>query len=426
MLPLDGQRGPVNALALSRDGKMLATAGADKKMRLWDLAAGVQVHNLQQPSDDPPAETIGLGFSPDGSKLAARQANMFHSLILWDAKSGKVLRHSVATIIGSDNRRGAVAFAPDGMRVAAQFGRSVILKDAAGKVVFRLQLAGESAELSLAFAPDGKALAIGDSSGAVTLVDASTGRIFSVWKDTRPVRALTFLPGGTKLAVADGSRAVRLLDVAGGKGGKAFESPDAIDALALDPEGKWAATAGASGTVRIWDVAAGKNERHFQAMGPVKALSLGLSAKLVVTAGAEGVVVWDLTRDEKPLPKDLTLTDKELDNLWSDLASDEVGKAYAASRLLRADPARAVPFLRQQLKSKVPVPTPEKLQQLIADLDAQEFKKRAVATQELEKLGVLAESALRAALAKQPSLETKQRIERLLNLLALRGNSWAM
>ena len=77
-------------------------------------------------------------------------------------------------------------------------------------------------------------------------------------------------------------------------------------------------------------------------------------------------LVWDLTRDEKPFPKDLTLTDKELDNLWADMASDEVGKAYAASRLLRADPARAVPFLRQQLTSKVPVPMPEKLYQLIA------------------------------------------------------------
>ena len=150
-------------------------------------------------------------------------------------------------------------------------------------------------------------------------------------------------------------------------------------------------------------------------------MAIGGDGRLLATAGPDGAVVWDLTRDEKPLPKDLVLTAKELDGLWTDLESDEAGKAYAAARQLRADPTRAVPFLGERLRPKEKGPDAQRLKQLIADLDSAEFRKREAATKELEKLGVLAESALRAALDETPPLEVKSRLDRLLKLLGSDG-----
>jgi hypothetical protein len=57
---------------------------------------------------------------------------------------------------------------------------------------------------------------------------------------------------------------------------------------------------------------------------------------------------------------------------------------------------------------------PKRLAQLIADLESNDFPARQKATEELESLGVLAIAALEKALAGKPALETRTRIERLL------------
>jgi hypothetical protein len=71
-----------------------------------------------------------------------------------------------------------------------------------------------------------------------------------------------------------------------------------------------------------------------------------------------------------------------------------------------------VSFLSDKVRPRGEVPR-ERLEGLIADLDAPSFKKREQATRELQALGPLAENAVRAALGKRPSLEMRQRLERV-------------
>src|SRR5262249_17293940 len=58
---------------------------------------------------------------------------------------------------------------------------------------------------------------------------------------------------------------------------------------------------------------------------------------------------------------------------------------------------------------------------LIADLDSNRFKVRKQATEELERLGPRATRALQKALQGQPTLETRMRLRRLLDLLEKPG-----
>jgi hypothetical protein len=224
---------------------------------------------------------------------------------------------------------------------------------------------------------------------------------------------------GRILAAGGKEGLVRLWDLPAGKERSRFPTfAEGIARLALSPDGKTLTGVDVEQrgrTFSLWEVFSGKVRRQFAGhAGEVTAIAISPDGKTVVSgSGDSTLLVWDLRGGRSTGGE---LSPKELPALWDDLGSADASKAYKAMCTLARSPRHAVPFLRERVRP-APVPEPKRLARLLAELDSQEFAAREKATRELRELGEVVEPALRHSLDKQPSLETRQRVERLLKEL---------
>jgi len=102
----------------------------------------------------------------------------------------------------------------------------------------------------------------------------------------------------------------------------------------------------------------------------------------------------------------------DLEKRWQALAGDDAAKAFAAIRELAATPKETVAWIKERLQPAAPIDMKRALQ-LIKQLDSDQFKVRDTATTELHKFDEQIVPLLDKALAANPTLESKQRLEGL-------------
>ena len=193
----------------------------------------------------------------------------------------------------------------------------------------------------------------------------------------------------------------------------------AVCCVAFSPDGRLLASSSAQGQLRLWDPRTGQLVRRLlDPSGAVYAIAFSPDGKMLATSSTDTTsLVWDLTgrrrggrRETAVLPPDA------LDAAWKALAGDDAQEAYRAVWALAAAPDQTTPLLKERLRATPPI-NPKETARRIADLDSDDFDVREKANGDLDKMGDLAEPALRKALAEQPSPEARRRVERLLTKL---------
>jgi len=197
---VQAHRGPIESMAVSLDGSTLATVaieGGPIGVRLWRLP------QLGLVGETSMGETVAVKLSEEGKLLAGFTPGTGHACVWQLPLSGKA---PLWRAFGAMQDVPAIAFSPDGLRVAAAVDQSggLFLWDLATHQ--RLVLARTPTFYSsLSYSRDGTRLAAGSTDGA-RLFDAATGE--EVLSFEMPASALAFLPDGEKLLAVSSDRAV--------------------------------------------------------------------------------------------------------------------------------------------------------------------------------------------------------------------------
>ncbi|HJZ90624.1 MAG TPA: protein kinase [Gemmataceae bacterium] len=304
-LTIRGHVGDFTALAVCATGDSIAAASVLREpgvtqfdLKIWDAASGQLAMDLAV--TNPRTQVTSLAFNTDGTLLAS--AGIDNLVRIWEVKTGKE-RYRIKV----SNPAYRMAFSPDGTRLAAAVGAQIRFFDA-GSGTDLFTLSGHRGTVrALALSADGRWLVSGGTDGLVKLWDLATGKeVFSRGGNTGIIVDVAFSPKQDHIVSCarpkgNARREIRLWNAAdGSQSGNTIILPFEVGAAVFTANPEQIACACGDGSIRFLDVSTGETTFVLHGHGAaLHRLAVTPDGSRVVTGSPDRTIrVWPVRHAE--------------------------------------------------------------------------------------------------------------------------------
>lgn len=205
-----------------------------------------------------------------------------------------------AEILGSGL---SMAFSPDGKLLAmGDTNGEIHLWQMPEAILLKTSKEYGSIVLSVAFSPDGKTLATGGSNGTICCWDVNSWSICQILQgNTSAVLGVAFSPDGKILASSIGDGTVRLWDWSNTKCVLTLQAHKGQAwSIAFSPDGQILASGGDDGTLKLWDVSTGQCLKTVQSdSSQIRSVAFSQDGRTIACGGDDSLIrLWDISTGE--------------------------------------------------------------------------------------------------------------------------------
>jgi len=299
--PLQTMRGhtkDVIGVVHLRDRRRIITSSYDGSLRLWNIESGVQIGNDWRDdeagdSGDRENAVWIIALSPNGKTIASGGPS--GKVRLWDVKTEKV----VARWTGHTKATRSLCWSGDGERVVSGFydGTMRVWDVESGDTVLGPIKTGHRVVFAVIYSPDTTKIATGGyNENALKIWDAKTGNLLSTIKLDDPVYSLAWTSDQKKL-IAGSSGSIRIFDTATWQQIAILEGhTNTVSSLSLFQNDRLLASASDDETACLWNLETnlpvGPPIQH---QDSVNGAAISADGKQLVTGcDDENAYVWDI------------------------------------------------------------------------------------------------------------------------------------
>jgi hypothetical protein len=235
----------INSVAISPDGRWLATGSSDNRARIWNATTGELRHTFTHED-----RVNAVAFSLEGRWLVSGSSDA--TTQLWDVATGE-LRHTY----NNTNR------------------------------VVSLALSAEDL------------LAIGCWDGTVRVWKVPTGGLYQTITHKSSVQGVALSHDGHWLATAANDETARIWRAITGALRRTLTHEGLGSSIAFSQDDRWLITGGFDGTVRVWNVETGELQRSLPQEASINSVALSSDGRWLATGNSDNkAMVWDFDTGE--------------------------------------------------------------------------------------------------------------------------------
>ncbi|TFI51141.1 hypothetical protein BLD44_027820 [Mastigocladus laminosus UU774] len=272
------------------DHLLLASAGADHRIKLWDISTGQVIKTLQ-------GHSYGISsivFSADSQILISKDVGQ--TIKLWNIQTGQCFK----TFQGYSGGVWSIALSPDGQTIIGS-GEDQMVKlwNIRSSKCLKVFKGHNNWVMSVAFSPDGQTIASCGADRLVRLWDVHTGQCLKTFEGhSRWVLKVVYSSDGKILASCGEDQLIRFWDIQTGKCVQTLRGhAGLVTSIVYSPDGHTFASSGTDRIVRIWDLSTGQCLKVLKDhTNWIRAILYHPNGQTLASSGEDHLVrIWDVS-----------------------------------------------------------------------------------------------------------------------------------